>query len=157
MSERRFGLLFAIAWAVGTAALGMAVSALGGIDILIAWYTGLRKPAFQPPAWVFGPAWSVIFALAAWAFVRAWRGGGRGALVAAFLVNAALNVAWSALFFGLRRLDLALAEVGPLWLSVLAMLLVAGRRDAGAGWLLLPYLLWVGFAGVLNHALWRLN
>ena len=157
MDENRRGVWFAIGWAVATAVLGMALSALGGVDILVEWYLALRKPSFQPPAWVFGPAWSVIFALAAWAFIRAWRAGGRGALVMAYLVNGVLNVGWSGLFFGLRRIDLALAEVGPLWLSVVAMLVVVRRQDRAAGWLLLPYLLWVGFAAVLNFALWRLN
>jgi tryptophan-rich sensory protein len=157
MNEKRGGWWFAVAWAVGTAGLGMVLSALGGVESLPDWYLSLRKPWFQPPAWVFGPAWTAIFAMAAWAFVRAWRAGGRGDLVTAYLINGVLNAGWSGLFFGLRRIDLALLEVGPLWLSVLAMLLVARRHDRQAVWWLLPYLVWVGFAGVLNFALWRLN
>jgi tryptophan-rich sensory protein len=160
MGDVRRGTWFAIAWAVGTGVLGMALSALGGVDLIVEWYLALRKPWWQPPAWVFGPAWSIIFALSAWAFVRAWRAapmGGRTSLVWAYVINGILNVGWSVLFFGMRSIELALLEVGPLWLSVLVMLLIAGRHDRVAGWLLLPYLLWVGFAGVLNFALWRLN
>ena len=64
MRQRRSGAWIAIPWAVGTAAAGMALAALGGVDVVVQWYLTLRKPEFQPPAWVFGPAWSVIFALA---------------------------------------------------------------------------------------------
>ena len=157
VSRRSGGVWFALAWAVGTGLAGMALAALGGVDVVVHWYLALHKPAFQPPAWVFGPAWTVIFALAAWAFHRAWRGGGRADLVLAYVINGVLNAAWTGLFFGLQRIDFALAEVGPLWLSVLAMALVARRRDVVAGWLLLPYLAWVAFAAVLNYEIWRLN
>ena len=148
---------FAILWAVATAGLGMALSASGGAEAAAAWYLQLRKPWWQPPAWVFGPAWSVIFALAAWAYVRARRAGAGGGLVVAYVVNGVLNAGWTGLFFGLHRIDLALFEVVPLWLSVLAMLLLARRHDARAAWLLAPYLAWVGFAGFLTYELWRLN
>lgn len=125
------------------------------------WYRALQKPAWQPPDWLFGPAWTVIFTLAAIAGVRAWQRtpdrDARGRLLAAFALNGALNVAWNPLFFLLRRPDWALVEVVPLWLSVLLLVVMSGRRDRVAGWLLLPYLAWVGFAGVLNWAVVRLN
>ena len=151
MDTSRRPVWIAGTWAVATALLGAALTDIGP------WYYALRKPWFQPPDWLFGPAWTVIFALAAWAFVRAWRGGGRGALLAAYAVNGLLNAGWSWLFFGLGRPGWALAEVIPLWLSILAMLLVARRHDAGAAWLLAPYLAWVSFAAVLNWRIVALN
>jgi tryptophan-rich sensory protein len=157
MNQRRGGRRIAIIWAVATGGLGMALSGLGAIDETVSWYLQLRKPWFQPPAWAFGPAWSVIFALSAWAFIRAWRAGAGGALLAAYAINGVLNAGWTGLFFGLRRVDLAMYEVGPLWLSVLAMLVIARRHDRLAGWLLLPYLLWVAFAALINWEILRMN
>ena len=82
---------------------------------------------------------------------------GRGRVLVAYALNALLNILWSVLFFTLRRPDWALVEVVPLWLSVLLLIAVSGRRDRAAGWLLVPYLAWVGFAGVLNWSVVRLN
>ena len=157
MNKGRTGFWIAAAWALGTALLGMALSGLGAIDATVTWYLQLQKPWFQPPAWAFGPAWSVIFALSAWAFIRAWAAGGRGALLAAYFLNGLLNAGWTGLFFGLRRPDFALYEVIPLWLSILAMLVIARRHDGLAGWLVVPYLLWVSFAGLINWEILRLN
>jgi benzodiazapine receptor len=151
MTERWRPLLLGGGWAMVTATLGAALTTIGP------WYRDLAKPWFQPPDWAFGPAWTVIFALAAWGFVRAWRAGARGALVLAFAVNGALNALWSLLFFTLRRPDLALLEILPLWLSILAMILLAARHDRAAGWLIVPYISWVSFAGFLNLAIVRLN
>ena len=74
-----------------------------------------------------------------------------------FVVNGALNALWSLLFFTLRRPDWALWEIIPLWLSILAMILLAGRHDRLGGWLIMPYIVWVSFAGILNLAILRLN
>lgn len=139
-----------------------AVELMGGLATdLSPWYAALRKPSWQPPGWLFGPAWTVILTLAAIAAVRAWRRSAdrpaRQRLIAAFAVNGVLNVAWSVLFFQWRRPDAALAELVPLWLSILLLVVMAGRRDALAGWLLAPYLAWVAFAGVLNLTIVRLN
>lgn len=151
-------------WKPVLAAAGAAllVAALGGAATDIGpWYQSLRKPAWQPPDWVFGPAWTAIFALTALAGVRSWArtpdAAGRRWLLAAYALNALLNIFWSFLFFTLRRPDWALVEVVPLWLSVALLIVVSGRRDRPAGWLLVPYLAWVGFAGVLNWSVVRLN
>ena len=125
-----------------------------------AWYAGLIKPSWAPPDWLFGPVWSALYlmmALAAWLL---WRRGGLAVArlpITLFLVQLGLNVAWSFLFFGLRQPGLAFAEIVLLWCAILTTLIVFWRRTAAAGWLLLPYLLWVTFAVVLNFALWRMN
>lgn len=144
-------ILIAMAWALGTAAVGAALTPL------TPWYRGLERPWFQPPDWAFGPAWTLIFALSAAGFVRAWRAGAGRLLVVLFVVNGVLNAAWSLLFFTLQRPDWALIEVVPLWLSILAMILEARRHDRRAAQLIAPYLAWVTFAACLNWAIYRLN
>jgi benzodiazapine receptor len=149
--------------AAAVAALGAALVAGVGMRVtdLGAWYYGLRQPAWKPPDILFGPVWTTIYTLAAVAAVRAWLHAGhtraRRTLLAAFGVNALLNVLWSALFFRLRRPDWALAEVPLFWLSIVALIVVTRRSDALAPWLLAPYLAWVAFAAALNLAVVRLN
>jgi benzodiazapine receptor len=144
------------------AAAALAVALLGGLMTEIGpWYRGLQKPSWQPPDWAFGPAWTVIYALAAIAGVFAWRDAHsqqqRETMLMLFALNAFLNVLWSLLFFRLRRPDWALFEVGLLWLSVLLLIVVLGRYSRTAALLLVPYLLWVSFASTLNWATVRLN
>ena len=124
------------------------------------WYHALRRPAWKPPDWAFGPVWATIFTLTAVSAVLAWTGAGasdRAALVAAYAVNAVLNIAWSGLFFRLRRPDWALIEVVFLWLSIAGLILVTARISGFGALLLLPYLVWVAVAAVLNRAIVRLN
>ncbi|MES2195168.1 MAG: TspO/MBR family protein [Pseudomonadota bacterium] len=125
------------------------------------WYQNLRKPSWQPPDWLFGPAWTLIFALATVSAVSAWRNAAsrveRDSVVALFALNGTLNVLWSTLFFALRRPDWALIEVGFLWASILLPMIVFWRFARPASLYLLPYLLWVSFASYLNLAVVRLN
>lgn len=125
------------------------------------WYAGLRQPSWKPPDWLFGPVWTLIFALTALAGVLSWRSANGRAerewLLVAFALNGFLNVFWSLLFFRLRRPDWALVEVVFLWASILLLVVLCSRVSRPAGLLLLPYLIWVGFAAVLNLAVVRLN
>jgi tryptophan-rich sensory protein len=155
--------MFAFGWRVGAvAALATAAVALvGGLLTRIGpWYFALRKPDWQPPDWLFGPAWTVIFLLTAWAAALGWAGAEastRPLLVGAFALNGVLNIVWSYLFFTRQRPDSSLLEVVPLWLSVLAMMAVLSRVTWRGVWLLVPYLVWVAFAAFLNRAVVRLN
>jgi tryptophan-rich sensory protein len=128
---------------------------------LDSWYYQLRKPSWQPPDWLFGPAWSLIFALSAFAGGRAWlratSSGEHGAIAATFACNALLNMIWSVLFFRYRRPDWALIEVAALWLSILAMMAATAPITTAGALCLLPYLLWVSFASYLNLTIVRLN
>lgn len=140
----------------------LAVAGLGGLMTDIGpWYRDLVKPSWQPPDLLFGPVWTLIYACAAMAGVRAWEAApsraAREWMLVLFALNGFLNVLWSLLFFRLRRPDWALWEVGPLWLSVLALVVVLSRWSPRAAWLLAPYLAWVAFAAVLNLAIVRLN
>ncbi len=145
-----------------TAFAALVVAVAGGMATRTdAWYFALRFPAWKPPDWAFGPIWTVIIVLTATSAVMAWNADADPAaharLVAAFAVNSVLNIAWSWIFFRLRRPDWALAEVGLLWLSIVALALTVSQASLLAGLLNLPYLAWVSVAACLNLTIVRLN
>ncbi len=122
------------------------------------WYAGLLKPSFNPPNWLFGPVWTTLYVLMAVAAWRVWRVTGlKSPELALYGVQLVFNFAWSLIFFTLHQIGLALIDLGILWLTVLATLILFWRRDHWAGILFLPYLAWAGFAFLLNLAIWRLN
>ena len=138
------------------------VGLLGGLATDIGpWYRHLVKPSWQPPDWLFGPVWTTIYALVVTAAVRAWRRAAtqaqRRRMIGLFVANAVVNVLWSYLFFHLQRPDWALLEVGFLWSSILALVIVLGRIDRTAGALITPYLCWVSFASFLDWTIVTLN
>ncbi len=120
------------------------------------WFEALRKPAWNPPNWVFAPVWTALYAMMAVAAWLVWRTGARAPL-ACWLVQLALNAAWSWLFFGLERPDLAFVDIVVLWLAIAATLVTFAPVSRPAALLLAPYLAWVTFATVLNGTIWRLN
>jgi translocator protein len=148
-----------------------ALLVAGGIAVVVAiaggvltdigpWYKALKKPSWQPPEWVFGPVWTTIFMLAAIAAALGWRDAppsARNGLIALFLVNAVLNIAWSWLFFTLKRPDWALIEVVFLWVSIAALIARLAPINGLASLLLAPYLVWVSIAAYLNYTIVQLN
>jgi len=121
------------------------------------WYAGLAKPSWPPPSWIFGPVWTALYfsmAVAAW---LVWRKGNAWGPLALFAVQLVFNAAWSWLFFGLHSPGIAFVDILLLWIAIAATTMVFWRRSLVAGLLLGPYLTWVGFAAVLNFAIWRLN
>ena len=146
-----------------TAAVAATAVAMAGalLTELGPWYRNLVKPSWQPPDWLFGPAWTLIFALTATSAVLAWvyapDAAARRRCVWLFALNGALNVLWSLMFFRLHRPDWALVEVAFLWLSIVALIVAVRRISVAAAWLLAPYLAWVTFAATLNAAIVRLN
>jgi translocator protein len=148
--------------AVVATLLAFLVLMIGGAATTIGpWYEALRKPAWQPPGWLFGPVWTCIAILTAIAAVKAWdqaaSSGERRALALAFAANGGLNILWSVLFFTLRRPDYALIEVAFLWASIAVLVGLCGRLSRAAGVLLLPYLVWVSFAAFLNWTIVAIN
>jgi len=124
------------------------------------WYADLKKPSFNPPNWIFGPVWSVLYfllALSAWLVWRRADWGGARLALTLFFAQLALNVAWLALFFGLRRLGMALVEIVFLLSTIVATARAFRAVSALAFWLLVPYALWVAFATLLNFKIWQLN
>ena len=140
-------------------AVVVGVGAVIGINTAPdAWYASLAKPPFNPPNWVFAPVWTTLYILMAWAAWRVWRVTGLKSIeMLAFAIQLGLNLAWSAIFFGLHRIGFALGEILLLDLAILYTLLLFWRRDWKAGAALLPYLAWTMFASVLTHAFWTLN
>ncbi len=130
-------------------------------DSVAGWYTTLTPPPLNPPAWVFGAVWLVLYILMGTAAGILWNKPiGRQAVHAAlrlFLFQLVLNGLWMPLFFGLQRIDMALIEIILLWLSILATIIVFYVQLKPAGLLLLPYLAWVSFAVYLNAGFWLLN
>jgi translocator protein len=124
------------------------------------WYEHLAKPSWRPPNWLFPPAWAVLYLSIAVSGWLIWRTAGFSDAVVPlgiYLVQLVLNAAWSPIFFGMRRPDLAFIEIVMLWLSVVASIVAFHSVNAAAAWLLLPYLAWVTFAAALNFTVWRLN
>jgi benzodiazapine receptor len=153
-----------VATVVGTVAVCVLLGAASGlitVPQIESWYTTIEKPWFTPPNWVFGPVWTVLYALQGIAAWLLWRVGleKRRVQVALglFVVQFALNVAWSPVFFGLESPALGLVVIVPLWFAIVGMIGTSRRVDFRATLLLLPYLVWVSFATVLNYAIWTLN
>ena len=126
-----------------------------------AWYAALKKPAFTPPNRVFGPVWITLYLLMGIAVFLVWRGGleGAGVLTAfiLFWVQLAVNILWSAVFFGLKSLSGGAAVIIILWILILATIIGFFRVSALGGGLLIPYIVWVSIASYLNIGVWRLN
>jgi len=148
------------------ATLAVVLSA-GGIAALATtratptWYQTLKKPWFDPPEWLFGPAWMTLYLLMAVAAFLVWKQGigmpGVKLALAVFLVQLVLNALWSVFFFGLRSPLAGLVDIIVLWLAILATIILFLRISVPAGVLLLPYLGWVSFAAALNAAIHVLN
>jgi len=162
-----------------------AIGALFTTPSVATWYAGIARPPLSPPNWVFGPVWTLLFALLGVALFLVWKSGwrvknpvlagkGRRAwnpvserlwsgdwqkanIIALFSVQYVLNVLWSFLFFGLHLPGLAFFELLALLCSIVYVMVNFYRVSKAAAWLLLPYLLWVTFAGLLNFMIWTLN
>jgi tryptophan-rich sensory protein len=148
-------------------ARGVSLAA-GGIGSLAvtdpgfsSWYATIAKPGFTPPGWAFGPVWTVLYLLMGVAAFLVWQKGLGSRLVrialAWFLVQLGLNAAWTPVFFGLHRIGLALLVIALLWVAIVGTMYYFLRVSRPAGLLLVPYLLWVSFATVLNASIWHLN
>lgn len=125
------------------------------------WYRDLKKPFFTPPDWLFAPAWITLYLLMAVAAYLIWMQGlntdGVKAALLVFIIQLILNSAWSFIFFGMKSLFYGLIEIIFLWISIAMCLVLFWQILPLAGWLMVPYLLWVSFATALNFAIWKLN
>jgi len=132
---------------------------------LATWYGTLEQPALAPPNWVFGPVWTTLFALMGGAVWLVWRranaappvGSRARTAIAIFAVHFVFNLGWSAAFFGIQSIGIGLVVISILWVLIVVTIWAFYRVDRRAALLLVPYLLWVTFAGFLNYQFWVLN
>lgn len=143
--------------------LCFAVAAISGVWTareVAGWYRTLVRPVITPPDWIFGPVWTLLYALMAIAAWRVWLTAPSAARtwgLALFLAQLALNLVWTWIFFRCHAIGAALAEVAVLWGAIFATTMAFHHVTRAAAWLMVPYLAWVTFAAMLNAAFWRLN
>lgn len=157
----RFNDILKLLVAVGVSELAGIVGALFTTPAISVWYKGLIKSGLTPPAWVFGPVWTILFLLMGIAAFFVWRKGMRhkgvqNALIL-FCIQLVLNTIWSVIFFGFHNPGVAFLELILLWCTILFTMVLFSRVSQLAVWLLLPYILWVTFAGYLNYIIWIYN
>jgi len=146
----------------GWLVVSFAASAVGAVASIQArsFYSQLVQPGWAPPPGIFGPVWTLLYTLMGIAAWLVWRSGGFGPnrqALTLFLLQLAFNALWSWLFFAWKLGDLALVDIVVLWMLIVATLVSFWRVRPVAGVLLIPYLLWVSFASILNYSLWQLN
>jgi translocator protein len=143
--------------------LPLAVGAIAGMYTSAAvpeWYANLNRPSFNPPGWVFGPVWTVLYILMGISLFLIWKeepGQARNWAIGVFFVQLALNFAWSFIFFYSKMIGPALLEIIVLWITIVIMLLLFYRIRPLAAYINIPYLLWVSFATALNASYYLLN
>lgn len=138
-------------------ALCVATASTGALFQPGAWYETLDKPSWTPPNWSFGVIWTVLYVMIAVAGWLVWREAGIGAAMVFWGLQLVLNGAWSWLFFGRRRMDLAMVDVIALWLAIAIFIVLAWPISTWAALLFVPYLVWVSLAATLNRSVWRRN
>ncbi|MEZ5951959.1 MAG: TspO/MBR family protein [Planctomycetaceae bacterium] len=146
--------------------LHSSASGVGGLGAIATtpeiegWYKTIEKPSWNPPDYVFGPVWTTLFVMMAIAAWMVWKPEGFKAAampLTLFVVQLGLNVGWSWIFFGMHQPGWAFVEIVILWLAIMATTVAFFRHSKIGGWLMVPYLVWVSFASVLNFTIWRLN
>lgn len=150
-----------LAIAIGVSELAGIVGSVFTAPSIAGWYAGIVKPALNPPAWVFGPVWTTLFALMGIAAFLVWKKGLERKEVkialGIFAGQLILNTLWSIIFFGFQSPGGALVEIFFLWLAILITIIKFAAISKPAAWLLAPYIAWVSFAAYLNFAIWTLN
>jgi len=124
------------------------------------WYTSLIQPELQPPSWIFGPVWTVLYILIATSAYRimfSMPNTLKPVTMSFWSLQMAINVIWTPVFIGAQNLELAFYYIIGMWTSTLIYIIVSWSVDRWASWLMVPYLLWVSFAGYLNYNYWQLN
>lgn len=138
--------------------LAGALGALFTFAAIPTWYVSLVKPTFAPPNWIFGPVWTTLYVLMGISAYLVWKQGKKAEFpLKIFGLQLVLNALWSILFFGLRSPALGFLGIVALWLSIVYSIKLFWNLDRRAAYLLIPYILWVTFASILNAAIWMLN
>lgn len=146
---------------IGVCLSAGALGTVFTVSSIPTWYTTLNKPVFNPPNWIFGPVWTVLYILMGVSFALIWLKGVKTQksreAISLFLVQLFLNAIWTPIFFGAKNLFLALIVIILMWIFILKTILAFGKINKTASYLLYPYIAWVSFATILNFAVWLLN
>lgn len=137
-----------------------AIGSLFTVQNIQTWYAGLNKPSFNPPNYLFGPVWITLYFMMGIAFFLVWKNSGKFDVkvpAILFITQLVLNALWSIIFFGMKNPMLGFFEIIILWVFIVLCVIKFYPVSKIAAWLLIPYLLWVSFASVLNFKLWMLN
>ncbi len=143
--------------------LTVGLGSLGGLFTIAeipTWYAGLNKPSFNPPNWIFGPMWTTLYLLMGISFYMIWKippSPARTQAIRIFVIQFVLNFCWSIIFFSMHQIGWALVEIIAMWVCILLTILQFRKLSTTAAVLLIPYLLWVSFASLLNGSIWQLN
>ena len=150
-------LLISVGVPVGVGAIAGLFTATG----VNSWYQTIEKPTWQPPGWVFGPVWTVLYILMGIAFYLVWKSNAAPKLkrmaITLWIIQLVFNFLWSFIFFTRHQIDWALAEILVLWFFILLTILYFGRINKVAAWLMVPYISWVSFASLLTFTIYELN
>ncbi len=145
---------------VGCLVVGF-LSGFATSDAISGWYVDIVKPSFNPPNWIFGPVWTILYTLMGISAALVWHQGWEKREVkialSFFAIQLLLNGLWSIIFFGAQQLGLAFAEIILLWIMIVVCIILFSNINKTASYLLIPYLLWVSFATILNFNIWQLN
>ncbi|MEM5492660.1 TspO/MBR family protein [Hoeflea sp. AS16] len=143
--------------AIIIALLVLATASSGALFKPGEWYRGLRRPSWTPPNWAFPLVWSILYIAIGLAGWLVWQAEGMGIAMMLWLAQLVFNAAWSWLFFGRKRMDLAFVDVSLLLITIIGFILVAAPVSQAAALLFLPYAAWVATAATLNRSVWKLN
>ena len=133
------------------------LGAIFTVKAIPTWYKNLKKPSFNPPNWLFGPVWTLLYLLMGVSGYLLWQNNHSSTGIILFFTQLALNAVWTPLFFGAKKLGLAFFEITLMWLAIIMTIIFAWNIYPLASILLIPYLFWVTFASVLNFSIWQLN
>ena len=151
----RFFISILLPLAIGATAGLFTVTGMGS------WYQTIAKPSWNPPGWVFGPVWTSLYVMMGIALFLVWKHTGHESFkktaILLFSIQLLLNFCWSFIFFNQQAIGWAFAEIVLLWLAILATIFAFAKINTIAAWLLVPYISWVSFAGILNYTIWKMN
>lgn len=149
----KIGIAATVCLILGTVSGLLTVNGVNG------WYATIVKPSWNPPNWIFGPVWTILYLLMGTSFAIAWQKGGAAGknMMQWFAIQFVLNLAWSPAFFYFHNIELALVIIVLMWITILITIFAAGKVKPVAAWLLVPYISWVSFAMILNSTILILN
>lgn len=164
---KKISWVWRLAASLALTTFAASLGSLATSSSIYTWYASINKPTFNPPNWLFGPVWTVLFIMMAIAFFLVWNQGAekkkdknkdyRKSALLFFSIQLAANVLWSFVFFFFQNPGMAFLEIMVLWLTIILVIYYFENLNRLAAWLMIPYLFWVSFAAFLNFVIWQMN